>query len=64
MEVLLANVVFCPPRFVVGTPVIVPPMIGVPLVFLFLATPGGLGFIQYLVSEICFTTGYVNLEPA
>ena len=50
-------------RFVVGTPVIVPPMIGVPLVFLFLATPRGLGFIQYLVSEICFTTGYVNFEP-
>ena len=49
-------------RFVGGAPVKVPPMIGVSLV-LFLMTPSwGMGFIQYLVSEVCFTTWYLNFE--
>ena len=51
-------------RFVGGTSIIVPPMIGVPLVFFLMTTPWGLSFIQYLISEICFTTGYVDFEAA
>ena len=39
-------------------------MIGVPLVFFLMTTSWGVGFIQYLVSEVCFTTGYVTFEAA
>ena len=39
-------------------------MIGVPLVFFLMTTPWGMGFIQYLVSEVCFTTGYLNFKAA
>ena len=39
-------------------------MIGVPLIFFLITTSSGMGFIQYLISEICFTTGYVNFEAA
>ena len=39
-------------------------MIGVPLVFFLMTTSWGLSFIQYLVSEVCFTTGYLNFEAA
>ena len=51
-------------RLVGGAPVKVPPMIGVPLV-LFLMTPSwGMGFIQYIVSEVCFTTWDLNFKAA
>ena len=51
------------PRFVGGAPVKVPPMIGVPLV-LFLMTPPPWRriAIQYLVSQVSFTTWYLNLK--
>ena len=39
-------------------------MIGVPLVLFLITTSWGMGFIQYLVSEVCFTTGYLNFEAA
>ena len=39
-------------------------MIGVPLVFFLMTTSWGMGFIQYLVSEVCFTTGYLNFKAA
>ena len=51
-------------RFVGGVPVKVPPIIGVPLVFFPMTASWGLGFIQDLVSEVCFTTGYLNFEAA
>ena len=51
-------------RSVGGTSIIVPPMIGVPLVFFLMTTPWRLSFIQYLISEICFTTEYVDFEAA
>ena len=38
-------------------------MIGVPLVlFLMTAPPWRVGVIQYIVSEVCFTTWYLNFE--
>ena len=52
------------PRFVGGAPVKVAPMIGVPLVLFLMTTSWGLGFIQYLVSEVCFTTWYLSFEAA
>ena len=59
MEVLLANVVFCPPEpyrgLLVALRLKFPPMIEVPLVFFLITTSWGVGFIQYLVSEVCFT---------
>ena len=39
-------------------------MIGVPLIFFVMTTSGGVGFIQYLVSEVRFTTGYLNFKAA
>ena len=51
-------------RLVGGAPVKVPPMIGVPLVFFLMTTSWGMGLIQYLVSEVCFTTWYLNFEAA
>ena len=37
-------------------------MIGVPLVLLPLTPPWGLEAIQYIVSEVCFTTRDLNFE--
>ena len=59
----MANVVLLP-RFVGGAPVEVPPMIGVPLALFLMTTSWGMGSIQYVVSEVCFTTWYLDFEAA